>query len=58
MRGAGRVTASRPPRGGARRGSPDTVGQDADESQAAKADGKWNREETASGDRSLRRRRR
>jgi len=38
--------------------SPDTTGQDAGASQAAKADGKWNRKETASGDRSLRRRRR
>jgi len=29
--------------------SPDTEGQDAGASQAAKADGKWNRKETASG---------
>jgi hypothetical protein len=28
--------------------SPDTKGQDAGASQAAKADGKWNRKETAS----------
>ena len=27
--------------------SPDTAGQDAGETQAAKADGKWNRKETA-----------
>jgi hypothetical protein len=27
--------------------SPDTAGQDAGASQAAKADGKWNRKETA-----------
>ena len=51
IRGAGRVTAglfSRP------RGSPDTVGQgrwamssSSGATQAAKADGKWNRKETA-----------
>jgi hypothetical protein len=29
--------------------SPDTEGQDAGASQAAKADGKWHRKETASG---------
>src|SRR4051795_3521854 len=29
--------------------SPDTAGQDAGASQAAKADGKWNRKETATG---------
>ena len=29
--------------------SPDTAGQDAGASQAAKADGKWNRKQTASG---------
>ncbi len=29
--------------------SPDTAGQDAGETQAAKADGKWHRKETASG---------
>jgi hypothetical protein len=29
--------------------SPDTTGQDAGESQGAKADGKWNRKQTASG---------
>jgi len=29
--------------------SPDTAGQDAGASQAAKADGQWNRKETASG---------
>ena len=29
--------------------SPDTVGQDADASQGAKADGKWHRKETATG---------
>jgi hypothetical protein len=28
--------------------SPDTAGQDAGASQAAKADGKWNRKQTAS----------
>jgi hypothetical protein len=30
--------------------SPDTAGQDAGETQAAKADGKWHRKETAGGD--------
>ena len=30
--------------------SPDTVGQDAGATQAAKADGKWHRKETASGE--------
>ena len=30
--------------------SPDTAGQDAGASQAAKADGKWNRKQTAAGD--------
>jgi len=29
--------------------SPDTAGQDAGATQAAKADGKWHRKETASG---------
>ena len=29
--------------------SPDTTGQDAGASQGAKADGKWNRKETAAG---------
>ena len=29
--------------------SPDTTGQDAGASQAAKADGKWNRKQTADG---------
>jgi hypothetical protein len=29
--------------------SPDTAGQDAGETQAAKADGKWHRKETAGG---------
>jgi len=29
--------------------SPDTAGQDARASEAAKADGKWHRKETASG---------
>jgi hypothetical protein len=29
--------------------SPDTAGQDARASEAAKADGKWNRKETATG---------
>jgi len=29
--------------------SPDTAGQDAGASQAAKADGKWNRKQTADG---------
>ena len=45
---AGRVTAAalREP---AVEESPDTTGQDAGASQAAKADGKWNRKETASG---------
>ena len=33
--------------------SPDTEGQDAGASQAAKADGKWNRKQTASGVTSL-----
>jgi hypothetical protein len=33
--------------------SPDTAGQDARASEAAKADGKWNRKETASGIASL-----
>jgi hypothetical protein len=31
--------------------SPDTEGQDAGKPQAAKADGKWHRKETASGER-------
>ena len=31
--------------------SPDTEGQDAGATQAAKADGKWHRKETASGER-------
>ena len=43
---AGRVTAA--PSGGVEE-SPDTAGQDAGASQAAKADGKWNRKETAPG---------
>ncbi len=30
--------------------SPDTAGQDAGATQAAKADGKWHRKETASGE--------
>jgi hypothetical protein len=30
--------------------SPDTTGQDAGATQAAKADGKWHRKETASGE--------
>ncbi len=30
--------------------SPDTAGQDAGETQAAKADGKWHRKETAGGE--------
>ena len=30
--------------------SPDTEGQDAGATQAAKADGKWHRKETASGE--------
>ena len=30
--------------------SPDTTGQDAGATQAAKADGKWHRKETATGD--------
>jgi hypothetical protein len=30
--------------------SPDTTGQDAGATQAAKADGKWNRKETAGSD--------
>ena len=30
--------------------SPDTEGQDAGATQAAKADGKWHRKETATGD--------
>ena len=30
--------------------SPDTAGQDAGETQAAKADGKWHRKETAAGE--------
>jgi hypothetical protein len=30
--------------------SPDTKGQDAGETQAAKADGKWHRKETACGE--------
>ena len=45
---AGRVTAG--PRCRRRvEESPDTEGQDAGASQAAKADGKWNRKETATG---------
>ena len=42
---AGRVTAG----ASALEESPDTAGQDAGETQAAKADGKWNRKETAGG---------
>ena len=45
---AGRVTAVAPLRA-ALEESPDTAGQDAGASQAAKADGKWNRKDTASG---------
>ena len=43
---AGRVTASR----SRLEESPDTEGQDAGATQAAKADGKWHRKETASGE--------
>ena len=46
IRPAGRVTAAPSRRV---EESPDTAGQDAGASQAAKADGKWNRKETASG---------
>ena len=45
IRFAGRVTA-----GCALEESPDTAGQDAGETQAAKADGQWHRKETASGE--------
>ena len=48
MFSAGRVTAA-PPRGDVEE-SPDTAGQDAGETQAAKADGKWHRKETAGGE--------
>jgi hypothetical protein len=43
MRCAGRVTAGVP----TLEESPDTAGQDARASEAAKADGKWHRKETA-----------
>src|SRR5262249_52047218 len=45
---AGRVTAGEAERV-ALEESPDTTGQDAGASQAAKADGKWNRKQTATG---------
>jgi hypothetical protein len=45
IRLAGRVTA-----GFALEESPDTAGQDAGATQAAKADGQWHRKETASGE--------
>jgi hypothetical protein len=45
IRLAGRVTA-----GLELEESPDTAGQDAGETQAAKADGQWHRKETASGE--------
>ena len=47
IRHAGRVTAGLGQPG--LEESPDTAGQDAGASQAAKADGKWNRKETAAG---------
>src|SRR5262249_41860288 len=46
IRDAGGVTAGR----SRLEESPDTTGQDAGETQAAKADGKWHRKETARGD--------
>ena len=46
MHGAGRVIAV-DYFGSLLEESPDTAGQDAGASQAAKADGKWNRKETA-----------
>ena len=45
--GAGRVIAVS--LSGGVEESPDTTGQDAGASQGAKADGKWNRKDTASG---------
>jgi hypothetical protein len=45
IRLAGRVTA-----GFTLEESPDTAGQDAGATQAAKADGQWHRKETASGE--------
>src|SRR5437773_4488791 len=45
IRDAGRVTAGRL----RLEESPDTAGQDAGATQAAKADGKWHRKETARG---------
>jgi len=51
-RGSGLHWACRPGDRGRRKAleeSPDTAGQDAGATQAAKADGKWHRKETAGG---------